>query len=446
MTGVWVTNDTISSTRMNEKTVFQGTGSAISGLTTYSGMLAFCTSSGSGFTKDVLYERNTADSAWNAVALDQLPYLKLSTTIGDYSAPVAAVATSSHAETASFSDAYTTNSGWTDTGTKVTVDSGVADKVAWASIDGDDEERTTKSLGLTLSDSQWTADFEFKHTAISSGENLYLGFMVSDASFRNGSVDGLGFGLADNGNIIMVAKDGASLTSNYPGTLAPIIDTWYYARLERTTTTNLRLSIYTDEAHTTLLGTAENFTIPSTITSLAVATHQTWNTTLTARTLTAQGDNLRVHNSTNTVPLYFPGLIYDNSTSTQWRSTSEANPAVYVDLTSAREIVGVALNIDTTNTSVTAVKIRASTDTSFADAENIAYVNISDFTDDTWRFLANNFLVDNRRYVQVIGTDTGTLAINEIKVRYGITDLIKILTHKHNTRTVDSASAFVDSN
>lgn len=68
MTGVWATNDTISATRMNEKTTFQGTGAAISGLTTYAGMVAFCTSTGSGFTADTLYFRNAANSAWLTVA------------------------------------------------------------------------------------------------------------------------------------------------------------------------------------------------------------------------------------------------------------------------------------------------------------------------------------------------------------------------------------------
>ena len=68
MTGVWATADVITAARMNEKTIFQGTGAAISGLaTTYPGMLAFCTSTGSGFTANHLYERNAADAAWREI-------------------------------------------------------------------------------------------------------------------------------------------------------------------------------------------------------------------------------------------------------------------------------------------------------------------------------------------------------------------------------------------
>ena len=50
---------------MNEKTLFQGTGAAIAGLAiTYAGMKAFCTSTGSGFTINIGYVRNTANDAW----------------------------------------------------------------------------------------------------------------------------------------------------------------------------------------------------------------------------------------------------------------------------------------------------------------------------------------------------------------------------------------------
>ena len=50
--------------RLNQKTNFIGTGAQISALTTYIGMTAFCTSTGSGFTVDMVYIRNSANSAW----------------------------------------------------------------------------------------------------------------------------------------------------------------------------------------------------------------------------------------------------------------------------------------------------------------------------------------------------------------------------------------------
>lgn len=61
----WDSDDTPEKARLNQKTTFVGTGAQISGLaTTYAGQLAFCTSTGSGFTADHLYQRDSANSAW----------------------------------------------------------------------------------------------------------------------------------------------------------------------------------------------------------------------------------------------------------------------------------------------------------------------------------------------------------------------------------------------
>ena len=59
--------------RLNQKTTFVGTGAQISGLsTTYPGQVAFCTSTGSGFTADLIYIRNSANDAWTASFYDTL--------------------------------------------------------------------------------------------------------------------------------------------------------------------------------------------------------------------------------------------------------------------------------------------------------------------------------------------------------------------------------------
>lgn len=58
--------DMPETSRLNQKTRFVGTGAQINALsTTYAGQSAYCTSTGSGFTVDVLYVRNAANSAWN---------------------------------------------------------------------------------------------------------------------------------------------------------------------------------------------------------------------------------------------------------------------------------------------------------------------------------------------------------------------------------------------
>lgn len=65
--GAWVTGDTITAARANQKSFLIDTGANISSATTYAGMPAYCTSTGSGFTADHLYVRNAANSAWNDI-------------------------------------------------------------------------------------------------------------------------------------------------------------------------------------------------------------------------------------------------------------------------------------------------------------------------------------------------------------------------------------------
>lgn len=58
--------DEVGEERLNQKTVIMETGGNINTLaTTYPGQLAFCTSTGSGFTVDVLYQRDAANAVWN---------------------------------------------------------------------------------------------------------------------------------------------------------------------------------------------------------------------------------------------------------------------------------------------------------------------------------------------------------------------------------------------
>ena len=63
--GLFDGGDVIGAARLNQKSTFVGTGGDINTLaTTYAGMSAYCTSTGSGFTVDHLYIRNTANAAW----------------------------------------------------------------------------------------------------------------------------------------------------------------------------------------------------------------------------------------------------------------------------------------------------------------------------------------------------------------------------------------------
>ena len=172
---------------------------------------------------------------------------------------------------ATFSDDYTTNSGWTQVGTTITVNSGVGGKAAAVSTLDNAGAYIHKSLGVTLSDSLWYANFEFERDT--AGTNSFF-FVVSagTALAFNATQDMLGV-VADTGDIRSCAKDGAAAVTN--GTfMALTTDVNYFCRLERTTTTNLKLSVFSDSARTThITGSPQNQTIGATIGSLTHLQH-----------------------------------------------------------------------------------------------------------------------------------------------------------------------------
>lgn len=451
--GVWDTADVILKARMNRKTLLSDTGANISSATTYAGMLAYCTSTGSGFVADILYERNAANTAWSVVGADLKPYLTLSTTIGDYTSPNASTASSTYT-TATFTDDGTSyadqtayDAVWVSSDTAVIRGSPTNDRIEQVIASDGTENYIYYDLGSALSDSAFVFRFSINKVTTSGTFNIRVG-LSSNSSGHATAQDGLFLAFA-SGNIYAEDCDGVDLDS---GTLN-ITDVTqadgvtYYYEISRTSATQFLLKAFTDSSYTTQTGTTETVTIASTVQSLRYIkiTERPINNATTA---TIYIDDFEIHNGITSVTSYAAANVYDGSTSSQWRSTSSNNPNIYVDLSgSAREIVGLAINLDRTTTTATSLKIRASTDTSFDDTENIAYLNVTDFTDDTWRYIANNFLPTNCRYIQIYANENScVLAINEIKVRYGVSDGVKILGHKHRTRTTTSSDSFVDSN
>lgn len=74
--GAFDVADRVTADRLNRKMLFIGTGAEINALTPTPGMLAFCTSTGSGFVADTTYRRNAANSAWEQV-LDEIRFQDL---------------------------------------------------------------------------------------------------------------------------------------------------------------------------------------------------------------------------------------------------------------------------------------------------------------------------------------------------------------------------------
>jgi len=110
--------------------------------------------------------------------------------------------------------------------------------------------------------------------------------------------------------------------------------------------------------------------------------------------------------------------IDDNTADThRWQSNSEVAPAIYVDTGSNKEWAALAIWWNSAST-VTEVKIRISTDVTFTDSENVRTITVTDLTAGQYNFIRFNRLPEDRRYLQIIGTDGGSLvmSINEIKI------------------------------
>lgn len=452
MTGVWVAADTITAARMNEKTIFQGTGAAISGLaTTYAGMLAYCTSGGSGFSVDRAYVRNAANTAWILLGGGESgdEVYPLDVTIGDYSSPSLAVG-SSQTSDAGFIDGYLTNSGWTQVGTAITVDSGTTDKLDGTSVVANADHRVYKSLGFTLSDSLWVSEFELNITALATNSQGFpVWLSAGTGKPRDGATDGIGVMIQDpagTNQILIIKSNGGTLATSTAMTLP--LSTLFYCRLERTSTTNARLSVFTDSGRTAhQAGSPINYTIDSTITTLTTLQHSSDDGGGVADAWSGTIDNMHIATGTGTITYNTSSNTIDGNTGTRWQSLLENNPNIYFDLSSVRDIASIAINLDRTNTTETQIKIRASTDTTFTDGETIRYIDISDLTDDTWRFFPVNRLSADSRYIQFYGiSNSVTLAINEVKVYYtpALADWNR--KHYHKKISVTSSDNGLDSN
>ena len=111
------------------------------------------------------------------------------------------------------------------------------------------------------------------------------------------------------------------------------------------------------------------------------------------------------------------GNVIDNNTATKWKSDAEINPNIYVDMGSVKDVVGIAIypHVDMTSTEI---KIRASVDAVFADAENVRTILKSKLIIGAWNFIRFNRQIVDKQFLQIYGTDAGAkvLAISEIKV------------------------------
>ncbi len=110
-------------------------------------------------------------------------------------------------------------------------------------------------------------------------------------------------------------------------------------------------------------------------------------------------------------------LVVDCMDCTTWTSSCETNPAVYVDMGSVADMVGVSIN-HCCATTATILKIRTSTCTTFTDCDNVRTILETNLTSCMDNFIRFNRPSTDHRFLQIIAADdtSSVLSINEVKV------------------------------
>lgn len=167
---------------------------------------------------------------------------------------------------------------WTTGGTGVAITGGQCVETAASS---NSWNYVVAPLPSTLSNTTWSFNFDFIFSASVYDINGFGLLFTAGTIDPIGSQDMLGMNkrVGSNNQMVLgtVSKDGAGALSYGAQNLTLSINTQYYCTIERTSATNLRLSIFTNESRTThLTNSPQNTTISSGIidlTHVMVTTH-----------------------------------------------------------------------------------------------------------------------------------------------------------------------------
>lgn len=394
-------------------------------------------------------------SSGGGQAGDQL--YPLDTTIGNYTQPSAAVSTSSvPSATTTIDDDFTsyanqaavdavyipTNTGG---GGDMVLGNTITDLInaqALGSNSADNRSGVTRDL-TSISDSAWVMRFKLvivsSVNADANYNTVWIG-LGSTTGLAGTNQDFIGMALhrtTTTGEIHTMESDGAIVNTVFDQTFATdLTAVTHYVEIIRTSTTAYTIELFSDSSFSTSVE-KETGSVPSTVATLRYFKVMSGDQS-GAGSVVCTIDDVQIYDGVTSAGDTDSSI--DDSTTTSWKSDAEVNPAIYVDMASNKEVAGLAIHLDRTTTTETEIEIRVSTDVTFSAAETVRTLLVSDFTDDTWRFISLPRLADDRRYVQIYGSSGASviLKINEIKY-LAVTDWDR--DHYHKYLDPDSTSA-----
>jgi hypothetical protein len=206
---------------------------------------------------------------------------------------------------------------WTQTGTLVAVDAADSNKLEFLNANNGTDRRVEKALAATLNDSLWIADFIYRFSAGTAPSHAILAFSSDIGNPNSVSADAIYvFHNSDVSNELQIShKDGQTGFGTVGGYIPISVNTTYYVRLQRTSSTNIRLSIFSDSSRLTHVPSSPiNVTIASTISALDVVGAYCNGVGSPTRHLTAYVDTLNIYNNQATISSNFQdGTVFEET-------------------------------------------------------------------------------------------------------------------------------------
>lgn len=208
-------------------------------------------------------------------------------------------------DTILFSDDYTTNTGWTQVGTLVTVDSATPDKADFASATDGSDRRVHKSLGVTITTGDlWRLESTFARQASTNiPTHVIYALTAGTGNPKTATQDAVAIfygtgAYAGAGDCFAVAqKEGSEFMS-------PIIaqeicssaNQDYYIRLDKLSETEYELGVFSNAGRTThITGSPTRVVLDSTLTGLTTIQHSVDSTGAVGRTLDGTIDDTALY-------------------------------------------------------------------------------------------------------------------------------------------------------
>jgi hypothetical protein len=193
-----------------------------------------------------------------------------------------------------------TSAGWTTTGSNCSVNT-TGQYLEGSSSTNDD--RATKALGLTLSDTKFVIRQKMELVTVTSSGNsgqLYFGYTDKDNSTTVlGNRDGIGITIRTAPDMLQSHADGQAWQNTATLSTTPASSTTYYLELIRNSSTSITLNLYSDSDYSTLVETKTN-TIASTIVGLNHITIGGWDNS-SGGVITARFSDIQIYNGVTSI-------------------------------------------------------------------------------------------------------------------------------------------------